>query len=501
MVGLFKKVLRPFIFIFLFVLLIGVFGLFIASVVGAFFFLPASPFFIPGHSIMGYMVSISGFLTLSIPLLALFYFASRYIRPYNINFHARRNLRYVWFAALSFTIYGIIDTIADFRTQNKDFSFESYEVNADTLRFNVTDPVGYYHGWYHIGSLRYTGTEMYNDNYRVVLKKSDSPQLRIERTVVASGSSPKNALLRAKEINHQITFDGEEIKIPSRASWQKGEKIRDQFVDYVIYVPEGKEVIFDNRSRGDRFILDFDDNYDVPHNYQKYSWTMGKTGFTSKSWEEVSNFRRSVQLNNPLVININSDFEVDIVKGEENEMIIVGHKNEVEKITVVQQEDILTIVNEGGRLQYPVKVYIRVPKVETFSTRTDEKVRFEGFKQNAMEILLTGEAELNAYLDIGNLTIQSDKNNTINLTGKGDVLNLAIGYYSEFNAENYAVAKLNLKSQLRRAKVKVENLIRAERQINNSFKIFGDPKIEIGEIKEEIESIKEEVKEELIEEE
>jgi hypothetical protein len=93
------------------------------------------------------------------------------------------------------------------------------------------------------------------------------------------------------------------------------------------------------------------------------------------------------------------------------------------------------------------------------------------------------------------------------LTGKGDVLNLAIGYYSEFNAENYAVAKLNLKSQLRRAKVKVEKLIRAERQINNSFKIFGDPEIEIGEIKDEIEElkeqievIKEEVKEELIEE-
>lgn len=435
------------------------------------------------------MVSISGFLTLTIPLLGLFYVTSRFIRPYHINPYAIKNLKYVWFAAFSFTIYGIIDTVTDFRTQNKDFSFENYDVNTDTIRFNVTDPEGYYHGWYHIGSLRYTGSEMYNDNYRIILKKSDSPQLRIERTVTASGSNPKNALKRAKELNHEVTFDGEEIRIPSRASWQRGEKIRDQFVDYVIFVPEGKEVIFDNRSRGNKFIMDFDDNYDIPHNYQKYSWTMGKSGFTSKDWKEVSNFRRSVKLNNPATINVNSDFEIDIVKGNENEMIIVGHKNEVENISIVEQEDILTIVNEKGKLQYPVKVYIRVPEVQTFASRTEEKIRFEGFKQDKMEILLTGEAEISAYLDIRNLFIRSDNNNIINLIGKGDKLTLDVGYYSDINAENYHLRELILKSNIRRGKVKVESVIRSERQLNNSFKIFGDPKIQIGEIKEELEKV------------
>jgi hypothetical protein len=430
---------------------------------------------------MGYMVTLSGFLTLSIPLLGLFYIVSRYIRPYQIRGPIRKKLTYVWFAALCFTGYGIIDTITDHRSSNRDFSFQNYDVQGDTIVFNVTDPLGFYQGWYHIGAMRYTGDEMYNDFYSLNINKAESDQLRIERTVTSSGSSAKNALKHAKQVDHEISFNGTEVKIPSQASLQRGEKIRDQYIHYDIYVPEGKEVVFDSRTKGRRFMMDFDDNVEVPRNFHKYSWTMGKSGFVSKKWEQLSDFQRSVKLDNPLNINVNGDFEIDLVSGKENELVLVGHKLEVEKLSIIQQDDILTIVNEKGKLEYPIKVYIRTPEIKTLSSRSDEKIRLEGFTQENMEILLTGEANLDAYINVGHLILRSDKNNEINLTGKGQSLHLGIGYYSDFNAENYPVEELILDSQLRGGKFRVAKKIKTDRRLHTGYKIFGDPVIQIGE--------------------
>ena len=426
------------------------------------------------------MVTLSGFLTLSIPLLGLFYIVSRYIRPYQIRGPIRRNLTYVWFAALCFTGYGIIDTITDHRSSNRDFSFQNYDVQGDTIVFNVTDPLGYYNGWYHIGSMRYTGDEMYNDFYSLNINKAETNQLRIERTVTSSGSSSKNALKHAKEVDHKIIFDGKEVMIPSQASLQRGEKIRDQYIHYDIYIPEGKEVVFDSRTKGRRFMMDFDEKIEIPRNFHKYSWTMGKSGFVSKKWEQLSGYQRSVKLDNPLNININGDFEIDLVSGTENEMVLIGHKHEVEKLSIIQQEEILTIINEKGRLEYPIKVYIRTPEIKTLSSRSDEKIRMEGFSQENMEIILTGDASLDAYINIDQLILRSDKNNDINLTGKGKSLQLGIGYYSDINAENYPVEDLILDSQLRGGKFRVSEKIISDRKLNGRYKIFGDPVIQIG---------------------
>lgn len=369
----------------------------------------------------------------------------------------------------------------------------------------MVNPDNYYNGLFHLGSMEFSGSKLYSDGVLINIEKAEGDKLIIDKVIESSGRSSHKAILNAKAVDHnlEVTDDGT-IKIDTKFSLTRGEKYRGQYIELNIKVPEGKQLEFDERAG--RFIVSsyFDENVERPHTLKKHSWTMGENGLIAQSWLKANKYKKSIDLKDVVTINIKGDFEVDLSKSSDRELSMVGRQELVDQMSIVMQDNILTIADENGIMDYPVKLYIKIPELINLNSSSEQKHRIEGFNQDKMNILLTGGGDLNAYLDVKNLSITAEERPNINLTGVGESLFLDMDYYTEINAENYEVDVLKLKNKMGRAKVKVNKLIRSLTDISDRMKVYGDPEIKIGKdnfkedvekaIQEAIEEVKQQVK-------
>lgn len=426
------------------------------------------------------LVSISGLLAVSIPLLAAFYGITRLIRPYRLNRSFSRGVRYTWIAAVFVTAYGIIDTVKDNSTWEKITSVEEYEVDQETITIDIVNPEHYYNTLFHLGDIEFSGNTLYADELMVKVEKADGPNIIIEKIIRSNGRNESNAIHNAKAVDHDVEVIDGVIKIDSRYVLKKGDKYRGQFLEYHIKVPEGKKVEFDGRAHQYIVQTQFDKNVERPRGLHNHSWTMGENGLIAKSWIKENKYNKTIDIKGVNIVNVMGDFEVDISRSSDSEIALVGRQEIVDQIVTVVQDNILTVVDEEGIMDYPVKLYINLPELNALTSSSDQKHRIEGFDQERMSILLTGEGDLNAYLDIDDLSITAEERPEINLTGVGNQLTIDADYYTVFNGENYEVNELRLKKKMGKAKVKVKKLIRSLTQLSERMKVYGDPEIFTG---------------------
>ena len=473
--------MKPFFYLFLFVFFISISAALIATIVGFLSFSTSAHFFIPGHSLVGSLISLSALFTVAIPLLGLFYMLIKRARPYRLNPGFRRNIRFAWLAALFVTIFGVADTVRDFRYGDNFTTSEAYNLEGEAIMIDIVNPSNYYNPLFSLDDIKFSGSKLYADDLYIYLDRSEDDQIHIIKSVQSRGNDSHEAILNAKAVDHDVIINEGVIKIPSRFTLTRGEKYRGQHIEYRIEVPEGKKINFDERAQ--RYIVstNFDEEYERPRSLKKYDWTMGENGLIAKSWLADTKYRKNIPLKNVSTFNIKGDFEVDIMKGNKNELALVGRQEIVDNIITVIQDNVISIVDEDNSMEYPVKLYIQVPELLSINSSSDRKLRLEGFDQSDMEIFLTGSGDVNAYLDVENLVITSEGKPSINLTGIGKELSLDMDYYTEFNGENFPVELLELKEKLGKARVKVKEKIKSIKELSRQMKIYGNPTIVIGE--------------------
>ncbi len=360
-------------------------------------------------------------------------------------------------------------------------SSETYAIEQDEINIDIVNPDNYHNSLFNLGDLKLSGSKLYSDDVYLRIEKAEDDQLLIEEHVRAYGNNSHNAIVNAKSVGHQIEVEKDgTIKVPSRFSIEKGKKFRGQTIEYKIYIPEGKKISFDDRAHHYIISSAFDDNVERPRQLKKYTWTMGENGLIAKSWLKENKYSKEVGIKGANTLNIKGDFEIDIVKGKEASVAMVGRQEIVDQIAQVKQDNILSIVDENGIIDYPVKLYITIPEMSTLSTSSDQNIRIEGFNQQTMDILLTGDSHLNAYLDVEHLTLTSERRPKVNLTGEGQTLMVDMDYYAEINAENYPVEVLYLKQKIADARFRVKKMIKSIKNLDYRTKVYGDPEILIG---------------------
>ena len=430
---------------------------------------------------VGGLVSISIFLSIGIPLLAAFYGLTKFIRPYKLNPGLKKGISYTWIAALFVTFYGLSDTFRDFRNHDSYNTVEEYDLSGETVTIDLINPEHYYNPIFHLDDIQFSGSRLYSDDVFLYIEKAEGDKMVIERKISSNGKSEHNAILNAKAVDHDLTIEDGVVKIGSYFSLSKGEKFRGQHIECHIKIPEGKNVEFDGRAQ--RYIVSsyFDENFERPRTLKKHSWTMGENGLIAQTWLKENKYRKTIDLgDNISVVNIKGDFEVDITRSNDKQLVMVGRQEIVDEIKSIVQDDILTIADENNVMEYPVKVYIKLPSISSITSSSDYKHRIEGLDQEKLNILLTGGGDLNAYLDVKDLNITAEERPYINLTGAGEILTLDFDYYTEFNGENYEVNVLKLKKKLGRAKVKVNKIIKSLTEISGRMKVYGEPQVIIG---------------------
>lgn len=136
----------------------------------------------------------------------------------------------------------------------------------------------------------YTG----KNQLTVAMNESDST-FRLEAERSARGASQKDAINNASQIITHYSFSGDSLRMYPWFALKKGQPIRDQKVQYTLYVPVGKRVHF---SKGSVNLI-----FDVPNVTNTYdadmvghTWVMTQNGLTCETCTERSNRSKRIKI-------------------------------------------------------------------------------------------------------------------------------------------------------------------------------------------------------------
>ena len=393
------------------------------------------------------------FVTVGIPILGLMLLITRWFSSYRIPEKWRTNLRLTWIISFVLAVLTVLGTVSSFNQEADVSAIEKYGNNDEVLLI-TKKPTKYHKPLGFIGaalpSLTYTRGGLIDENVHFDVIKSKGDEIVVETNLHAHGRSFSEAQSLVKNINATHELVDNVLKIPKDFRINKGDKFRSQRVQFVIHIPEGKNVKFD-KSVAD---IIWDHGYFRdrirPKNLEKYVWTMTDKGLASVGWDKEYRAERFIDANSLENLNISGKIATTIQFGDKTEILVTGPKTEIEKIEKVETDGATSLI-VGGWLSDRVTLQIKTPILNSLQAKDLKSLKIEGFKQKEMELNFSGKrqwTEINAYIDIENLVCNVGGSNVITLLGSGQDLMVNILDGSRIVAEQYKAKNVTVKGNI-----------------------------------------------------
>ncbi len=119
---------------------------------------------------------------------------------------------------------------------------------------------------------------LYSDDVRFDIKKSKDSTVHLKIRKDADGASFESARETANAINYGYVVEGNEIFLDDYLTTETTNKMRDQEVRIVVYIPEGMFIRFDENVDGSLGWRTKNDRNYYRNDIVKYLWTMGEDG-------------------------------------------------------------------------------------------------------------------------------------------------------------------------------------------------------------------------------
>ncbi|MBK6665055.1 MAG: DUF2807 domain-containing protein [Saprospiraceae bacterium] len=269
------------------------------------------------------------------------------------------------------------------------------------------------------------------------IEKSKDNKVHIEKIISAKGKSSQLAQKNALLASNDISVNGNEIQISKYLTFPKSEKYRNQQIDYVIYIPEGKSVSFDENSKErlrSSSVLSRDQIYDSAADLP---WTMAANGLQSNAWNDKHHFVKDIADENFSKIIIEDGFEISITKADQSSVSIEGNKEIIERLDTKNLTGTLHIGSNGN----------------------DE-----------------GETDIEFMGNIKNLDISLEGEQTFKLTGSGNNLDIHCENDARLVADKFLVknAVWNGNSEFGSSLHVTDKFSTSDPEIIN-VKLFGNP--------------------------
>ena len=119
---------------------------------------------------------------------------------------------------------------------------------------------------------------LYSEDVRFDIKKSKDSLVRLKIRKDADGSSFEAARATSSAINYNYALNGNELVLDDFLTTETKNKIRDQEVRVLLYIPEGMSVNFDDNVRGNIGRGTKNDRDYYRSEIVEYEWNMGEDG-------------------------------------------------------------------------------------------------------------------------------------------------------------------------------------------------------------------------------
>ena len=423
------------------------------------------------------------FSTVAIPILGLMLLITKWFSTYRIPSKWKTNLRLAWVTSFVVALLTIFGTAMSFNHEADSSKRAEYANSNEVLKITEKaikhqKPLGI------IGTpfpmLQFTKGGLINENVHFDVVKSETDKIIIETILHSHGKSFSDAqsLIKSIEVNHSL--EDNVLEIPREFKILSGNKFRAQSVQYIIHVPEGKDIEFD-KSIADIIWNDgyFRDRI-KPRNLENYVWTMTDNGLASIGWDKEYRAERFIDSGSLENLNIDGRITTTISFGEKPEILVRGPKTEIEKVEKIETDGTTSLI-VGNWLSNRVTLDIKTPSLKLLQAKDLRSLKIEGFKQKDMELNFSGErilTEIKAYIDVENLTCNIGEASELVLLGSGKNLIVNILDGAKVTAEHYKAENVVVKGNIyNNSSFYASNSFECPEHERHSISLYGNPEL------------------------
>jgi phage shock protein PspC (stress-responsive transcriptional regulator) len=332
------------------------------------------------------------------------------------------------------------------------------------------------------------------DDYDVTsltIKGYEGTDIRLVQRFEAQGNTRKIAGENAKMVDYTVAQNDSIITFDSNISFKKDAKFRAQRLDMDLFIPynslfvieEGMWHLIDNNYR------EYDGYRDS--NFNK-TWKMTKNGFECVNCTEPSE-RKAIQmrdqfgLENFNAVDLSGLFDVEIEKGEVFAVEMNGPDKEKKRYKIfLDQETLVVEYNNKDKSFWKkdifdiekVKITITMPELKELTIQGAGKLRFDGFREEDLELNLAGAINGEGDIYSENLTISLTGASTLELKGSGQFMEANLVGACGLRAYNYEVNHAIVEAHgASSAKVFVTNKLEIDKGAASSVSHRGDPEV------------------------
>jgi phage shock protein PspC (stress-responsive transcriptional regulator) len=419
---------------------------------------------------IGAAISWIGILAIPV-IVGILFFGGKLFKSYIPNF-IFSGLGVVWLLSLGFGGYYLAKVM-------DNYSKEATVTDTKIISLSENDTLSIFgeEKLKKIGTktfkIRTFGTKGINwtESIPIEIEKSNTGEIKLLQISKAFGHNEAQAEERAQSIPVDIIQSGNSITLPSELNINKIGKFYNQSVKYILQIPEGKFIKFDENSIKNLENLDLYDREISPRKQKDGVWKMTSTGLqcvrctvtTFSSTNEYSSFES---------IDIEANVDVEIKKGEKYEISYDGDDIKDDFEIIMKRENLKIRENGGSDAR---KMIITLPNISAINAQNLSGLKITGFNQDDITLNLGGEylADLNGDFETVTLNLDNDVDLRMKGRGKSIISNLNS---SKLNSEDFIVDDITLNLTDSQAKVYANKNLVQNMDENSSVKISGNPK-------------------------
>lgn len=385
---------------------------------------------------------------------------------------------------LSFTLPSII---YDYRADGEYTKTEYYDIDAENIVLDV----------------RETGFGEF-EGVRLKLRGYDGEDIKIVQEFSARGSTKKEAIDHARNINYNIIQEDSILIFDSNIDYSLETKLRGQDLLMTMYIPYGVKF---------EMLNNFDDLIYYSFGYQGFSssqiigntWMFNPSGLECltctdysssvekrrENYEELYEENMRTGSNDTLFtlvdfneISIDGPYRVNIVRGDQYRVVLDGYDQYLEKARVELRENRLLIQYDSDdeldlqRYNRKVKVKIMIPNLKDLRLGGSADGDVSGFEEDELYIRLDDAASLDMDADIYSLDVRLAGASSLELTGAGKEIDANVSTASSFNSYNFSAENVTLKaSGAAEAKVYATETLTIDASLVSDVRYRGGAKV------------------------
>ena len=417
----------------------------IFSLIGFFYSLPNWSYLAFEPSTVAYLGIFNITAVLLLPAVFIIFYLGRVLFKVRYFADYRPKLLGVWGVNLLCLLIIVFFIFREFHQAGSRKEVVNLPVMGDTIVLQQMSSG--YHGdsFFWLDQVHIQGGRIYSTDVYLSIEKSNSDRLELEKHYKAYGPSTEEANDLIDQFHYDLGFKDNIIRLPGGFLVEGEQKWRQQEVNVVLKVPEGKVVRLEGNHLNHLIRTMGPDREN--RQYYRYEngqeWRMGAAGNICLSCNEARFFTHQFPIKKEGFdqLRLEGPFKVRVFPSDTLSITYVGEKRFLEQIDAVQLSSAYTIELEEYSFDPVGELSIGMPDLQKISVENVEGLRIEGFDQEQMELISEGDRrfKVKAFIEIDSLTIRQSGRSTIDLRGNGEVLELFTEERARLDAENYDV--------------------------------------------------------------